>query len=60
MKPKLLPVLEECIERGLARGYNRAFKHDDTATDEQIWSAQHHAIMHEIYERFDFEELKDV
>ena len=55
MKPKILPVLEMCIENGLAYGYTRAFKHDDDPTEEQITQAIKDAIMHEIYEWFDME-----
>ena len=30
MKVKLQRVLEDCLERGITYGYNRAFKHTDT------------------------------
>jgi hypothetical protein len=60
MKPKIIPLLEECIEAGLQIGYNRAHKHIDKPFEEQIWEQQQSAIMGEIFERFDFEELKDV
>ena len=58
MKPKLIPVLEDCVEVGLKLGYNRAHKHNTEPTEEQIFERQFSAIMDEIYERFDFEELK--
>jgi hypothetical protein len=58
MKPKLIPVLEDCIEVGLKLGINRAHKHIDNPTDKQICEQQHAAIMAEIWERFDFEEIK--
>ena len=57
MKPKILPVLEMCIENGLTYGYRRAFKHDDDPTEEQITQAIKDAIMHELYEWFDMEKL---
>jgi hypothetical protein len=60
MKPKIIPLLEECIEEGLQIGYHRAHKHIDKPFEEQIWKQQQSAIMEEIFERFDFEELKDV
>ncbi len=59
MKPKILPVLEMCIENGLAYGYTRAFKHDDDPTEEQITQAIKDAIMHEIYEWFDMENVSE-
>ena len=55
MKPKILPVLEMCIENGLAYGYRRAFKHTDDPTEEQITQAIKDAIMLELYEWFDME-----
>lgn len=56
MKPKLFPLLEQCIENGLKCGYNRAHKHIDNPTDDQIFDQQHSAIMGEIWEWFDFED----
>ena len=55
MKPKILPVLEMCIENGLAYGYRRAFKYTDTPTEEQVIATIRDSIMHEFYEWFDFE-----
>ena len=59
MKPKILPVLEMCIENGLTYGYRRAFKHTDYPTVDQITQAIKESIMHELYEWFDFEALND-
>jgi hypothetical protein len=58
MKPKLIPVLEDCIDTGLRLGFNRAHKHDSNPAEEDIYSHQTDAIMNEIFERFDFEEIK--
>ena len=55
MKPKILPVLEMCIENGLAYGYRRAFKHTDDPTEEFITNTIKESIMLELYEWFDFE-----
>ena len=57
MKPKILPVLEMCIENGLSYGYRRAFKHNDDPTEDQITQAIKDAVMHEIHEWFDFEKV---
>lgn len=57
MKPKFLKVLEQCIETGIELGWNRAHKHTDTPTKEQIKTAMGNAITDELYEWFDFEEL---
>ncbi len=55
MKPKILPLLEMCIENGLTHGYRRAFKHNDSPTEEEITEQIRMSIMHEIHEWFDFE-----
>ena len=59
MKPKILPVLEMCIDNGLTYGYRRAFKHDDDPSEEQITNTIKESIMHELYEWFDFEALNN-
>lgn len=59
MKPKFDAVLEMCIDNGLRLGYNRAFKHVDNPTEEQIMSKQRDAIFEEIYEWFDMESQYD-
>ena len=57
MKPKILPVLEMCIDNGLSYGYRRAFKHTDNPTEEQITNQIRESIMHELYEWFDFDKV---
>jgi hypothetical protein len=59
MKPKEQAVLEMCIENGITYGMVRAYKHTDEPTDDQIKFVIRDAIMHEIYEWFDFEENED-
>lgn len=59
MKPKTINVLEMCIDTGVSLGYNRAHKHDDNPSEEVIKDKIREAIMNEIYEWFDFEDLKD-
>ena len=59
MKPKILPVLEMCIETGTTVGWNKAFKHNDNPSEEVIRQAIASAIMHELYEWFSFEEFHD-
>ncbi len=56
MKPKIYPVLEMCINAGVNLGYNRAFKHNDHPTQDDIKTCINEAITNEIYEWFDFEE----
>ena len=59
MKPKILPVLEMCIENGLNYGYTRAFKHDDNPSEEFITNTIKESIMHELSEWFDYEGVKE-
>lgn len=59
MKPKIYPVLEMCLENGITLGYNRAFKHNDHPTEDAIKESIHKAILNEIYEWFDFEDIQE-
>lgn len=59
MKPKPIPVIEDCVQQGLKIGYNRAHKHNDKPDEKQILDQQHNAIMQEIFERFDIEDFKN-
>lgn len=59
MKPKFNLVLEQCIETGLTLGYNRAFKHTDNPDEHVIRSKQYDAIMEEIYQWFDMENVNE-
>ena len=55
LRVKVYPVLCEAVERGVAYGLNRAYKHTETPTREQIAEAVEHAVLHEICEWFDVE-----
>lgn len=50
-------MLEQCIETGISLGYNRAFKYNDKPTKEEFEYEICKAIMNEIYEWFDFDEV---
>ena len=56
MKPKILPLLEHCIETGVLFGYRRPFKHDDNPSEEYIVSCIQEEIMNQVYEHFEFDE----
>lgn len=58
MKPKTYNLLDRCIEDGIDYGYTRAHKHNDTPDPIWIKEQIHQAVMNEISEWFDFEELK--
>lgn len=57
MKPKLVPLLNQCIETGIRRGYRRAHKHCENPSEDAIFENIETCIMGEIYEWFDFDEL---
>lgn len=39
MTPKVWPILTRAIEEGIAYGYQRAYKHTDNPTEEQVKDA---------------------
>lgn len=58
MTPKLLPLLEMCIDTGAVRGVSRAFKHTDDPSREAIAQAVATAILNELHEWFDFNDAQ--
>ena len=55
MKPKVIKVLEMCIEIGTSVGLNRAYKHDSNPSRDTVESSIAMEIMNQIYEWFDME-----
>jgi hypothetical protein len=58
MKAKEYNLIAQCVETGVMLGWNRAHKHDATPEDEAIRDAIEQAVLNEICEWFDFEEVK--
>lgn len=56
MKPKIAVILNDCIEHGVARGWERAHKHNSAPTEDQVKTYIEECVMGEIYEYFSFEE----
>lgn len=56
MKPKLIPIIDQCIQNGFARGWRTAHKHNDTPTEDSIQEHVSRAIWDELFEAFDFDE----
>lgn len=56
MKANMYKLIERCVEEGVQYGYNRAYKHTDTPTEDQIKLAVTDAVMNEICEWFDFDQ----
>lgn len=55
MRPKLLLVLSDCIERGLERGYSKAHKHVDNPSKESLLWHIEECIMEELHDYFEFD-----
>ncbi len=58
MKAKEYNLIAQCVETGVMLGWNRAHKHDATPEDEAIRDAIEQAVLNEICEWFDFDEVK--
>ena len=58
MTPKFRRVLEEALDRGIAYGLRRAYKHRSDGPSEEVMAAVavaiHDAVDNELYEWFDF------
>ena len=56
MKVNKYKLIEKCVEDGAAFGMDRAFKHNDAPTDEDIVNEVVAAVMQELCEWFEFDE----
>jgi len=53
MIPKAWPILARAIEEGIAYGYQRAYKHTDNPTEEQVKDAIFGGVINAITEVFE-------
>jgi hypothetical protein len=58
MKAKEYNLIAQCVETGVMLGWNRAHKYDENPDPEAIRDAIEQAVLNEICEWFDFEEVK--
>lgn len=58
MKPNDYKLMVNCVENGVYLGHNRAHKHTDTPTAEQIRNCIEDAVIDEMCEWFVFDEIK--
>ena len=56
MKPRFYKLLEQSVEDGARRGYHRAFKHNDSPSEDSILESITNCIMGELHENFTFED----
>ncbi len=54
MRVKMYNLMSDLVERGVKRGYARAFKHTDNPLQTMIEETIHQHIMEELCEYFDF------
>lgn len=54
MKVNDYKVLEECVSRGIDRGWNRSYKHTDKPSEELIKKEMEDNVLLEISEYFKF------
>ena len=55
LKVDVYRVLEECIQKGIEAGWNKAHKHTDKPGENEIFNQIEHYIMLEISEKFKFD-----
>jgi hypothetical protein len=56
MKVKTLVILEQAIEEGVRRGWQRAHKHVENPNEGSIMAHLEECVMAQIYEYFTFED----
>jgi len=56
MKAKTYQLIQECVENGVQLGFNRAHKHTDTPSSEELQNKIIDSVMIEICEWFSFNE----
>lgn len=59
LRPKTYPILAEAVENGVKYGYHRAHKHNDNPDREEITDAIISAVLNEIFEWFDIDDLEN-
>lgn len=59
LRVRVYPLLEEAVERAVAYGLNRAYKHEDNPTRETVGEAIRLEVMNELCELFDFGNADD-
>lgn len=58
MKANEYNLITHCVETGVRLGWNRAHKHSDEPEPQHIRDQIEQAVLNEICEWFDFEEVK--
>jgi hypothetical protein len=59
MIPKTYELLDRCIQDGVRYGLNRAYKHTETPTREQMENEIENAVVNEICAWFEFKGVED-
>ena len=59
MKPKEYPLMEECVERGVATGMQQAHKYTDAPAQSDICDCIAESVMQAISESWEFDERQE-
>ncbi len=59
MKAKEYNLIVQCVETGVMLGWNRAHKHTDEPEDHHIREQIERAVLNQICEGFDFEDVNN-
>lgn len=59
LKPKTWAILQQAVEEGVRYGYNRAHKHVDLPTEDEICTEIEKAVLNSISEWFEVVEYPD-
>ena len=59
MKAKEYNLITQCVETGVMLGWNRAHKHEENPEPQYIRDQIESAVLNEICQWFDFEDVKD-
>ncbi len=55
LKPDTYKILDDCVEAGINAGWNRAHKHTNKPSEEELKNQIQYYIMLEISEKFKFD-----
>lgn len=55
MRPKTYPIFARAVSEGIALGWQRAHKHTENPTEDQIKDSIEQNVLNEVCEVFDFD-----
>ena len=55
LKVNVYKVLEDCVQKGIQSGYNKAHKHTNKPSEDELLNQIEHYVMLEICDMFEFD-----